>query len=71
VPWIAERRQFECPCHASVFDITGTVVKAPAPRALDLFVVSFKRDRVMVDISRPVRRSVFSAEQAVHPSELG
>jgi len=71
VPWIAERKQFECPCHASVFDNTGNVIKAPAPRALDLFAVSFKRDKVIVDISTPVRRSGFTAEQPVYPSELG
>ena len=41
VPWMAERKQFECPCHASVFDMTGNVIKAPAPRALDLYPVTF------------------------------
>ena len=71
VPWIVERKQFECPCHASVFDMTGNVVKAPAPRALDLFAVSFKRDIVMIDISTPHKRSGFTAEQPVYPPELG
>ncbi len=71
VPWVDERKQFECPCHASVFDMTGKVLKSPAPRALDLFPVTFEDGLVMIDISTPVRRSVFAAEQLVYPRELG
>ena len=71
VPWVAERKQFECPCHASVFDMTGKVLKSPAPRALDLFPVTFEDGLVMIDISNPVRRSVFAAEQLVYPVEQG
>ncbi len=71
VPWVAERKQFECPCHASVFDVTGKVLKSPAPRALDLFPVTFEDELVMIDISTPVRRSVFTAEQLVYPREQG
>ncbi|OEU50328.1 MAG: hypothetical protein BA866_12900 [Desulfobulbaceae bacterium S5133MH15] len=71
VPWVAERKQFECPCHASIFDITGDVIKAPAPRALDLYPVSIKRDMVRVDINNPVRRSGFTVEQVIYPEERG
>lgn len=67
VPWVAEREQFECPCHASIFDRTGNVIKSPAPRALDLHPLSFEGDRVIIDLSRSVRRSGFSSEQAVNP----
>lgn len=70
VPWIAERKQFECPCHASIFDITGNVVKAPAPRALDLYSIRFERDMIMIDISRVTKRSAFAAEQLVYAEEL-
>lgn len=70
VPWIAERKQFECPCHASIFDITGNVVKAPAPRALDLYAIRFERDMLMIDIGRVTRRSAFAAEQLVYAEEL-
>ncbi|MBU0961594.1 MAG: Rieske (2Fe-2S) protein [Proteobacteria bacterium] len=69
VPWIAERKQFECPCHASIFDITGNVLKAPAPRALDLFPISFQQDMVMIDISSPIKRSTYTAEQLVFLQE--
>ena len=69
VPWVAERKQFECPCHASVFDITGNVLKSPAPRALDLFTVTLEDEQVLIDISTPVRRSVFEIKQLVYSGE--
>ncbi len=69
VPWIPERKQFECPCHASIFDVTGDVLKSPAPRALDLYSIIFMRDKLMIDISRPIRRSGFTAEQLAYPQE--
>ncbi len=71
VPWIAERKQFECPCHASIFDSTGDVLKSPAPRALDLYSITFMRDKLMIDISRPVKRPGFIAEQLIYPQEQG
>ena len=37
VPWVEEDQQFACPCHASVFDITGEVLSPPADRALDMY----------------------------------
>ena len=67
VPWIAERKQFECPCHASVFDITGSVLKSPAPRALDIYAISFKRNQVTINIGNPIRRTTFNTEQLAHP----
>ena len=33
--WNPARRQFICPCHSSVFSITGKVLAGPAPRPLD------------------------------------
>ena len=71
VPWVVERNQFECPCHASVFDNTGKVTKSPASRALDLFPVSFKQDRIMIDITHPLKRTSFAADQLAYPQELG
>ena len=71
VPWMAERKQFECPCHSSVFDMTGNVIKAPAPRALDLYPISFERSMVMIDISRAIKRSTFTDQQPAYPQELG
>jgi len=33
--WDEDKKQFVCPCHASVYDIGGKVLAGPAPRALD------------------------------------
>lgn len=71
VPWVAERNQFECPCHASLFDSNGNVLKSPAPRALDLYPISFEQDRIRIDISSPIKRSSFAADQLAYPKGVG
>lgn len=71
VPWVVERGQFECPCHASVFDSTGNVIQSPASRALDIYPITLNHDRIMIDTSKPVKRSVYNAEQLFYPQELG
>jgi cytochrome b6-f complex iron-sulfur subunit len=67
VPWVEEKGKFECPCHASSFDIRGDVVTPPAPRPLDLFPVVIENELVKVDIRKPMRRTAFREEQVVHP----
>jgi cytochrome b6-f complex iron-sulfur subunit len=67
VPWNEKAKQFECPCHSSVFDIAGNVLKAPAPRALDIFRVTIENDIVKVDTSRRIRRTEFRKDQVVYP----
>jgi cytochrome b6-f complex iron-sulfur subunit len=66
VPWDEEAKIFRCPCHASSFDITGKVVSAPAPRALDLYPVAIENDRVKVDSGRLIKRGEFRPEQVVY-----
>lgn len=63
VPWVEAEHRFACPCHASTFDITGEVLSAPAPRALDLFAVRIENGIVKVDIRQPIQRSSFRPEQ--------
>jgi cytochrome b6-f complex iron-sulfur subunit len=67
VPWVEEKARFECPCHASSFDIRGDVIAQPAPRPLDLFPVVIENELVKVDTGKPLRRSAFREEQVVHP----
>lgn len=67
VPWDADAKHFACPCHASHFDITGAVVKAPAPRALDLFPLTIENDMIRVNPQTPIRRSGFETSQVVYP----
>ncbi len=38
--WAEERRRFECPCHGSIFDEKGVVIKGPAPRPLPWYLVT-------------------------------
>jgi cytochrome b6-f complex iron-sulfur subunit len=65
VPWRAESGRFECPCHASVFDITGEVLGPPAIRPLDLLPVRLENGIVKVDIGRRIRRSTFDPSQVI------
>jgi len=65
VPWVADEERFVCPCHASIFDITGDVLSPPAPRPLDIFPVRIENDIVKVDTSEPVKRRSFAKSQVV------
>jgi cytochrome b6-f complex iron-sulfur subunit len=67
VPWDEAQGRFACPCHASVFDITGQVLNPPAPRPLDLFVVSIQDGQVIVDTSQPINRQNSETSQVVYP----
>ena len=71
VPWVTEKNRFECPCHASIFDKTGDVIKSPAPRALDLFPLTIKHNVITISISSPIRRSGFTPEQVIYAEERG
>lgn len=44
----AER--IECPCHGSVFDLEGNVLKGPAEEPLTRFETSLSEGRVIVDL---------------------
>ena len=67
VPWIEEDQRFACPCHASVFDITGEVLSPPADRALDMYAVRIENGIVKVDLSRTIRRRGFETAQVTMP----
>ena len=65
VPWNPETHRFDCPCHASAFDIAGDVLSPPAPRPLDLYTVRIENGIVKVDTGRRVRRTAFDPSQVV------
>jgi cytochrome b6-f complex iron-sulfur subunit len=67
VPWDAEVERFVCPCHSSVFDITGEVLSPPAPRALDWFPVRIENKIVKVDTRKAMKRSSFEIAQVTRP----
>jgi cytochrome b6-f complex iron-sulfur subunit len=66
VPWVEERRAFPCPCHASLFDMTGEVLSPPAPRALDLHPVAIEGGVVRVDARKKIQRTKFDKSQVVY-----
>jgi len=69
VPWVEKEMKFACPCHGSAFDITGTVINAPAPRALNIYPITIENNIIKVDTRKPVKRSSFRAEQVVYPKK--
>jgi len=56
VPWREDEGRFNCPCHSSIFDVTGEVVSGPAPRPLDRFPVEISDQQVVVDTGNPIQR---------------
>ena len=53
--WIEERRRFECPCHGSVFNERGIVIRGPAPKPLPWYhITRATGDRLFVDERRIV-----------------
>jgi menaquinol-cytochrome c reductase iron-sulfur subunit len=46
--WDREKRNFQCPCHGSVYDIAGQVLSGPAPRPLDRLPSKIDNGRLLV-----------------------
>ena len=69
VPWVEKEMKFACPCHGSAFDITGNVIEAPAPRALDIYPITIENNMIKVDSRRPIKRSTFRVRQVVYPKK--
>jgi quinol---cytochrome c reductase iron-sulfur subunit, bacillus type len=46
--WDTGDLRFKCPCHGSVFDVTGKVIAGPAPRPLDRLPVKIENGRVFI-----------------------
>jgi quinol---cytochrome c reductase iron-sulfur subunit, bacillus type len=52
--WDAQKNEFLCPCHGSVFGIDGKVLAGPAPRPLDRYDVKVENTRLWLG---PIRKS--------------
>jgi cytochrome b6-f complex iron-sulfur subunit len=69
IPWIENEMKFACPCHGSAFDITGNVIEAPAPRALNNYPITIENNIIKVDTRKPIKRSSFRVEQVAYPKK--
>jgi menaquinol-cytochrome c reductase iron-sulfur subunit len=50
--WDAAAQQFRCPCHGSIFSITGEVLGGPAPRPLDRLPHKIQSGELLVEWER-------------------
>lgn len=46
--WDGGEQKFKCPCHGSVYSITGEVLAGPAPRPLDTLPAKIENGRLLV-----------------------
>jgi len=66
VEWKSSVARFICPCHSSVFDITGNVLSPPAPRALNFQPVMIDDGMVKVNAGKWMQRQRSGKSQAVY-----
>lgn len=66
VRWDEKKKEFFCPCHASTFDQTGELLKPPAPRALDFYKVIINNGKIIVDVSKAIKRNAYDKIQVAY-----
>jgi len=55
VNYFPDKKQWLCPCHASIYDVEGRPVSGPAPKALPRVAVERKSDgTLIIDTSKQV-----------------
>jgi menaquinol-cytochrome c reductase iron-sulfur subunit len=47
--WHPETKEFACPCHGSIYSITGKVLGGPAPRPLDALPTKLEKGELFVE----------------------
>jgi len=66
ITWNKDKGQFDCPCHASSFNMKGEVMSPPAPRTLDTYPLKIEGGLIKADLSRATKRKNFSSTQLVY-----
>jgi cytochrome b6-f complex iron-sulfur subunit len=66
VPWDQAAQRFICPCHSSQFTLNGEVENPPAPRPLDVFLVTIQDGQIVVDTRQPIQRQEFDPSQVAY-----
>jgi menaquinol-cytochrome c reductase iron-sulfur subunit len=55
--WVAEAKEFQCPCHNGRFSIDGCVVGGPPPRPLDTYPYTIENGILYATPSANARKS--------------
>ncbi|RME83464.1 MAG: hypothetical protein D6775_08025 [Caldilineae bacterium] len=70
--WKDQTQRFECPCHGSRFRQDGRVIRGPAARDLDEFVVTaYDAEGNVIDASSPEKRYVVARDDATYKVDTG
>ena len=64
VPWNDAEKLFHCPCHGSIYELTGQNIAGPAPRPLDYMEIKVNGDQIIVDTGKIHTRSKYEPSQA-------
>ncbi len=66
ITWNEDSGEFDCPCHASSFNLQGDVVKPPAPRPLDIFPLHIEGGLIKVNLRKTIKRKRFNKSQLTY-----
>lgn len=66
ITWNKDKDQFDCPCHASSFNVKGEVLSPPAPRTLDTYLLRIEGGMIKADLSKATKRNSFNKSQLVY-----
>lgn len=66
INWEEKQKRFVCPCHASAFDMNGSVRNSPAPKPLDYYPVVIENGIVRVDVGTTKERMRFNRDQVLY-----
>jgi cytochrome b6-f complex iron-sulfur subunit len=63
-----DKGRFNCPCHGSIYDRYGQIIRGPAPRPMDRFPVTIEGDKVKVETgpTKAITRNQAGPDAAVN-----
>jgi len=64
--WDEKENEFVCPCHSSRFSTIGEVINPPAPRPLDIYMISIENGNIFIDLNKKIKRDKFEKIQLAY-----